>query len=56
MLSPEIVKEFSVYCVVSSCFKVNLYKYLEDYKAHILHQYISLLSLKNLFCKGCYKE
>jgi hypothetical protein len=32
MLSLEIGKEFSAYCVVPSCFKVNLSKSLEEYK------------------------
>jgi hypothetical protein len=32
MLPLEIGKEFSAYRVVSSCFKVNLSKYLEEYK------------------------
>ena len=32
MLSLEIGKEFLHNCIVSSCFKVNLSKSLEDYK------------------------
>jgi hypothetical protein len=56
MLSLEIGKEFSAYCVVSSCFKVNLSKYLEEYKGIHPPSRSILLSLKKLFCKGCYKE
>jgi len=42
MLSPEIVKEFSVYCVVSSCFKVNCLNLWRSIRAYTLHQDLSL--------------